>query len=234
MLSRPVTRTAVALAVAVTAASLTLVAQSPLAPLAYTISFPTPASKTFTVDIDVPTEKKPSVDLMMAIWSPGFYGIQNYADRITAFAATAPDGTALDVAKPNPSRWTVTTGGRPTIHVTYTLSAPRGSNLSNGVTDTGAVIIGPSTYITLVESAHRRADVKLVLPPTWVGSMTSLDAAPDGTPNHYVAPDYDILADSPILAGADLRSRRSPSTASRTTGRIWAKPNGTARRSPPR
>ena len=101
MLSRPVTRTAVALAVAVTAASLTLVAQSPLAPLAYTISFPTPASKTFTVDIDVPTEKKPSVDLMMAIWSPGFYGIQNYADRITAFAATAPDGTALDVAKPN-------------------------------------------------------------------------------------------------------------------------------------
>jgi hypothetical protein len=35
--------------------------------------------------------------------------------------------------------------------VTYTLSAPRGSNLSNGVTDTSAVIIGPSTYITLVE-----------------------------------------------------------------------------------
>jgi predicted metalloprotease with PDZ domain len=204
MLTRPIARAVAVVAVALTAASFSLVAQSPLAPLAYTISFPNPASKTFTVDIDVPTEKKPSVDLMMAIWSPGFYGIQNYADRITAFAATAPDGTALDVTKPNPSRWTVTTAGRPTIHVTYTLSAPRGSNLSNGVTETGSVIIGPSTYITLVESAHRRADVTLVLPPTWVGSMTSLDAAPDGKPNHYVAPDYDILADSPILTGADL------------------------------
>ena len=34
--------------------------------------------------------------------------------------------------------------------------------------------------------------------------MTSLDASRDGKPNHYVAPDYDILADSPILAGVDL------------------------------
>src|SRR5678815_5538421 len=34
--------------------------------------------------------------------------------------------------------------------------------------------------------------------------MTSLDNASDGVANHYVAPDYDTLADSPILAGAEL------------------------------
>ena len=177
-----------------------------LDPLIYTITFPQPASKTFNVQVTVPTGKRDSVDLMMAIWSPGFYGVQNYADRVTAFSATGPDGVALDVQKPNPSRWTVKTGGRPSINVSYTLSAPRGSNLSNGVTETGAVIIGPSTYITLVENAHRPADVRLELPAGWVGSMTSLDAAPDRTPNHFVAPDYDILADSPILTGADLSS----------------------------
>ena len=38
--------------------------------------------------------------------------------------------------------------------------------------------------------------------------MTSLDAAKDGKPNHYIAPDYDILADSPILAGVDLSTTR--------------------------
>ena len=177
-----------------------------LEPLVYTISFPQPASKTFDVKIQVPTGKRDSIEMMMAIWSPGFYGIQNYADRVTAFSATAPDGVALDVQKPKPSRWTIKTGGRPTINVSYTLSAPRGSNLSNGVTETSAVIIGPSTYITLVETAHRPADVQLELPAGWTGSMTSLDAAKDGKPNHYVAPDYDILADSPILAGVDLSS----------------------------
>jgi predicted metalloprotease with PDZ domain len=175
-----------------------------LEPLRYTISFPQPATKTFNVDVVVPTDGRDSVDVMMAIWSPGFYGLQNYADRVTAFAAKAADGTALDVTKPTPSRWTIKTGGRPSFTFSYTLSAPRGSNLSNGTTETGAVIIGPSTYVTLVETAHRPADVRLDLPASWKGSITSLDAAPDGKPNHYVAPDYDILADSPILAGEDL------------------------------
>src|SRR4029077_5115432 len=48
--------------------------------------------------------------------------------------------------------------------------------------------------------------VRLELPAAWKGSMTSLDAAPDGQPNHYAAPDYDVLADSPILAGVDLET----------------------------
>jgi len=195
-----------AAAVATVISSTSWLAAQKLDPLVYTISFPQPASKTFTVNVSVPTGKRDSVEMMMAIWSPGFYGIQNYADRVTTFSATAPDGVALDVQKPNPSRWTIKTGGRPTINVSYTLSAPRGSNLSNGVTETGAVIIGPSTYITLIETAHRPAEVRLELPAGWTGSMTSLDASSDRKPNHYVAPDYDILADSPILAGVDLSS----------------------------
>ena len=92
----------------------------------------------------------------------------------------------------------------PSFTATYTVAAPRGSNLSNGSPRASAVIIGPSTYITLVEQVHRAAEVRLDLPAAWKGSMTSLDASKDVKPNHYVAPDYDILADSPILAGVDL------------------------------
>jgi predicted metalloprotease with PDZ domain len=144
--------------------------------------------------------------MMMAIWSPGFYGLQNYAQRVSGFTARAADGTVLEVTKPADSRWTVATGGRPSFTTTYTVAAPRGSNLGNGVTETSAVIIGPATNITLVEpsTTHRRAEVTVEIPSAWKGSMTSLDAAPDGKPNHYVAPDYDTLADSPILAGTDL------------------------------
>lgn len=177
-----------------------------LAPLVYTISFPDLASKTMNIEIAVPTEKRPSVDLMMAIWSPGFYGLQNYARQVSNFTARSPTGAALDVTKPTDSRWTVTTGGAASIALSYTLAASRGSNLSNGVTETSAVIIGPSTYITLVEGTRRPAEVRLDLPKTWKGSMTSLAPSSDGQPNHYAAPDYDILADSPILAGVDLSS----------------------------
>jgi predicted metalloprotease with PDZ domain len=199
---------AAALAFAITLAvpaAVRPLAQSQL-PLVYTVTFPNPASRTFTVNVVVPTDGRPSVDLMMPIWSPGFYGVQNYAARVTAFAATAPDGVTLDVEKPTPSRWRVTTGGKPSFTATYTVNAPRGSNLSNGVTETSAVLIGPATFITLAEPATRPAEVRLELPAAWTGSMTSLDAAKDGRPNHYVAPNYDVLADSPILAGVDLTS----------------------------
>src|SRR3954469_20986951 len=181
-------------------------AQRMLDPISYTLRFPDPASKTFAVEIKVPSEKRTTVDLMMPIWSPGFYGLQNYADRVSNVEAHAADGAALDVTRSSASRWTVAAGGRPSFTATYTVAAPRGSNLGNGVTETSAVIIGPATYITLVEptGTHRRSEVTLDLPSGWKGSMTSLDPAPDRTPNHYLAADYDTLADSPILAGAEL------------------------------
>jgi predicted metalloprotease with PDZ domain len=191
---------------AVIAIASALPASKALDPLGYTIRFPDPASKTFAVDVAVPALDRPSVDVMMAIWSPGFYGLQNYADRVSDVAAHAADGRVLEITKPSPSRWTVAAGHGTAFTLTYTVAAPRGSNLGNGVTETSAVIIGPATYVTLVEPSgtHRPSDVRLELPVGWVGSMTSLAAAPDGRPNHYVAPDYDVLADSPILAGADL------------------------------
>src|SRR6201989_2397634 len=85
---------------------------APLTPLRYTISFPQPASKAFNVDVVVPTDGRTDVDLMMAIWAPGFYGLQNYADRVTAFSAKAADGSAIEVTKSSPSRWHVVAGKR--------------------------------------------------------------------------------------------------------------------------
>ncbi len=161
-----------------------LSAAPPAEPIAYTISFPDPASKSFTVQVVVPTGGRPSVDLMMPVWSPGFYGLQNYAARVTAFTARGADGTALEVRKASDNRWTITADTNRTFTATYTVAAPRVSNLGNGVTETSAVIIGPATYVTLVDApgTHRPADVTLDLPASWKGSMTSLDAAADHKP----------------------------------------------------
>ena len=180
--------------------------QATLRPLSYTIRIPDPSSKTFVVDVAVPSEGRDSVILMMPIWSPGMYTLQSYGDRVTAISAKAADGIALDVNKPTSSRWVVKTGHTPVVTVSYTLSAPRGTNLSSGVTDTSLVVIGPATFMTLAEPSGRPADVRLELPANWKPAATSLDPAPDGKPNHFVAPNYDVLADSPILAGTHMSS----------------------------
>ena len=192
------------LAAALTLAASTAGAQARLEPLAYTIHVRPPTEKAFDVDVVVPTGRRDSIFMMMPVWSPGMYTLQSYGDRVTAISAKGSDGAALDVARVSPSRWVVRTKRQPSVTVTYRVGAARGTNLSSGVTDTSLVIIGPATYMTLADSPDRPADVRLDVPATWKPAATSLAAAPDGARNHFVAPNYDVLADSPILDGTHV------------------------------
>ena len=63
------------------------------------------------------------------------------------------------------------------------------------------MINGAPTFITLLESPSRRAhEVRLVLPRAWAKSFSGM--TPGLADNTYVAPDYDTLVDSPIVAGS--------------------------------
>ena len=178
----------------------TLTAQA-LEPIVYTLKFPAPDTHLAEVEVKVPTGKRAAIDLMMAVWSPGFYRVENYATRVQDFAAHTTDGKTLQFEQPEKNRWRIQTGGQPTVIVSYRLLCQGRSVTTNWVGNDLAVLNGPATFITLVEKARRPHDVKLELPTVWKSSMTSLDAALGGSPNHYRAPDYDTLADSPIVAG---------------------------------
>lgn len=170
-------------------------------PILYTIKFPQPETHIAEVEVAVPTQKQAAIDMMMAVWSPGFYRVEDYASRVQDFAARSADGTPLGVEQPGKNRWRIQTGGRPQVLVSYRLLCSGRSVTTNWVGSDLAVLNGPATFVTLAGMGRRRHNVRLMLPPQWQRSMTSLDADPDGLPNHYRAPDYDTLADSPIVAG---------------------------------
>ena len=172
-----------------------------LAPIVYMVSAPEPATHIAHVVATVPTARRDSVEMMMAVWSPGFYREERYASRLRDFTARAPDGTPLRVEQPTSNRWRIFTGGRPSVVVSYQLACQERSVTTNWVDDTLAVLNGAPTFVTLVENAHRPHEVRLQLAGLWKQSMTSLEPAPDGIPNHYRARDYDELVDSPIVAG---------------------------------
>jgi predicted metalloprotease with PDZ domain len=72
---------------------------------------------------------------------------------------------------------------------------------TNWVDDEFAMINGAPTFITLLESPSLRThEVSLVLPPTWAKSFSGM--TPGLRENTYLAPDYDTLVDSPIVAGS--------------------------------
>jgi predicted metalloprotease with PDZ domain len=171
-----------------------------VAPIVYTISAPAPATHIARIQASIPTGRRPTVELMMAVWSPGFYRVENYANRLDSLSARSAGGKALSVDRVASNRWRVHTDGLPTVVVSYTLLCAQRSVTTNWVDDSLAVFNGPATFITLADSVRRPAEVDLDLAPGWSASATSLLSSPDGNPNHYVAPDYDALVDSPIIA----------------------------------
>src|SRR5690348_14909720 len=184
--------------------------------IAYTVSFPDLGAHTAAVAARVPTDGKQSLELMMAIWSPGYYKVENYADRVSALVARTPSGDSLAVERVARNRWRVATKGAAEIMLTYRVVAGQRSVTTDWVGDSLIVLNGAPTFITIADTVHRPAEIKLDLPTGW-RSATSLDTVPDRERDHYRAADYDELVDSPIIAGGNLRLRRFTVGASQHT-----------------
>jgi predicted metalloprotease with PDZ domain len=174
-----------------------------LEPIRYTVSFPAPHTHYVEIDALYPTEARPQIELMMAVWTPGSYLIREYERHVEGLVATATDpaGRRLVVEKTRKNRWRVSTGGARTVRVRYRVYAHEMSVRTNWVDEELALLNGAPTFITLLESPSSRAhEVRIVLPRAW---SRSLSAMPQGSAaNTYVADSYDTLVDSPIVAGS--------------------------------
>lgn len=172
-----------------------------LDPIAYTVRIPAPGTHYVEVEASVPTGRRTSIELMMPIWSPGYYREENYADRVDNVTARTPDGAPLPIEQPQKNRWRLQTNGQPAVVLTYRVFCNQRSVTTNYAGDDYGVLNGAPTFMTLVETTRRPHDVRIVLPAGWPRVMTGLGAAPGGAPNHFRAADYETLVDSPIMAG---------------------------------
>ncbi|MEP6729103.1 MAG: PDZ domain-containing protein [bacterium] len=167
----------------------------------YVVRIPAPKTHYLEVEATYPTARRPTVDLMMAVWTPGSYLVREFARHLENIRAHDSAGRTLEIHKTRKNRWQVQTGGASSVVVTYRVYANEHAPRLNSVDEEFALINGAPTYITLLETAHRPHDVTLELPSSWRRSLTSLPAASDGRTHHYQAVDYDALVDSPIIAG---------------------------------
>ena len=126
-------------------------AQGAAQPIRYTLSFPAPQTHYIEVAAVVPTDGRPQIELMMAVWTPGSYLVREYERNVEAVTASGADGRALRVEKTDKNRWRVTTGGVPSVNVKYRVYAREMSVRTNWVEAGFALINGAPTYLTLAE-----------------------------------------------------------------------------------
>jgi predicted metalloprotease with PDZ domain len=175
-------------------------AQSATAPMRYTLRFPEPHTHYVEVTADTPTGGRPSIELMMAVWTPGSYMVREYSRNVEAVRAATADGRALAVEKSDKNRWRVTTGGAASVTVHYRVYAREMTVRTNWVETDFAMLNGAPTFLTLADGVTRPHEVTIEPASGWRTSMTGLADMPGG-PHRYRAPDYDTLVDSPIVVG---------------------------------
>ena len=175
-------------------------------PVVYTVKFPAPATHVAEVEAVFPTSKQTTIELLMPVWSPGFYRVEDYVSRIQGLSARSATGQPLVVEQPQKNHWRITTQGATKVIVSYQLLCNGRSVTTNWVGEDLLVLNAAAAFIKLADRVRRPHEIRLVLPPQWKRAMSSLDVAEVGNPNHFRAKDYDTLVDSPIVAG-DLSVR---------------------------
>ncbi len=143
-----------------------------------------------------------AVRFQMPVWSPGDYHVMDHARYVRDVAASTGQGQAKTVTHPDDNTWAGRTDGDGALTLSYDVpNCPPGFFSENvRVTDRWAFYNGPAVYMYLV--GHKQDPVMLQVeePDGWQPPVVPLPEA-EGRLGRFSAPDYDSLADSPVLAG---------------------------------
>jgi predicted metalloprotease with PDZ domain len=192
-------------------------------PIRYTLTFPAPHTHYVHVRAEIPSAGRDSVELSMAVWTPGSYLVREFSRHVEAVTAETPGGGQLHVEKTTKNRWRVASDGAASVIVSYRVYGREMSVRTNWIEADFAFINGAPTFLTLAGDSVRPHEVSIVPAAGWTRSVTALEPAvrlePEATPvrlkpdttalktdttapdTTYCAPDYDTLVDSPILVG---------------------------------
>jgi len=93
-------------------------------PIRYTLSFPAPHTHYVHVRAEVPAAGRDSVELSMAVWTPGSYLVREFSRHVESVTAESAGGIALRVEKTAKNRWRVVSSPRARKRIATTSASP--------------------------------------------------------------------------------------------------------------
>ena len=139
------------------------------------------------------------LDVSMPVWRPGRYQILDLAGGIQSIGATDGDGKTLHMRKYDRATWRVDAKGASEVRVTYRLYCNSLGDRTRHVDATHAFLSGSAVFLYSPKMRHMPLRVTLEMPDSWrIACGLASDPA---DARSLLAPDYDVLVDSPIEAG---------------------------------
>jgi len=182
-------------------------AQQARGTIAFTVTMPDAASQTYHVVMQCDNLTGPSIDFKLPVWSPGYYGIMDFARNVQNFKAADGVGHVLKWElisvndRVSPNDWRVQTANAPRVTLTYDVLAASSFVASPYVDATHGFLIGTGVFLYPAGLVNHPLTVAIEPPAGWKGVATGLDPVSPDKPHVYTSPNYDALYDSPILIG---------------------------------
>ena len=176
--------------------------EPPLKSIAYRLSMSRPVSHLFEVSIliELPDELKDKpLQLQMAKWSPGRYGVFDFAKNVQEVRAVA-EGAARPVSRINDQTWSVSPLGATKLSVSYKVFGNDLDGTFSQLDSRHANYNGGSIFMYVV--GHKPDPVKLTIlaPAGWKIINGRLDHQGQ---TEWQFPNWDIMIDTPTEIAPD-------------------------------
>jgi predicted metalloprotease with PDZ domain len=168
--------------------------------VSFVLSMEHPAAHTYHVEMSYQGIMGEIVDLKMPVWTPGYYGILDFPKNVRNFHAADGTGKQLAWEKTTENCWRVCSNHSPRIKVSYDVLATSPFVANCFLDETRGYIMPAGIFFHIADRIHQPVTLTIKPYGSWTDIATGLDAVP-GKKNTYIASDFDILYDSPILIG---------------------------------
>ena len=136
----------------------------------------------------------------MPQWSPGYYGIGDYARNVSNFHAIDRAGHELAWEKVTKNTWRVVADNAPVIVLEYDVFGNTSFAANNYLGEDRGYLSPSGLFVNLVGYLQQPVTVTIRRPANWKRISTGLEAV-NGQGDTFEGPDFDVLYDSPILIG---------------------------------
>jgi len=185
--------------VAVLSVPLTAQQGGETAPVVYQVSFPAPEHRFAQVEATF-SEVPQTLELRMSRSSPGRYALHEFAKNVYDVHAFGGDGKELELARPNPYQWNVSSPDG-TVRLQYKVYGDHVDGTYLGIDTTHAHMNLPATLMWARHLDDRPVRVTFV-PPAGLDWKVATQLFPTDSPWTFTAPNLQYLFDSPTELSA--------------------------------
>jgi len=169
--------------------------------LAFTVAMPKPADHVYHVVFRCEGLPGPILDVKMPAWTPGYYGLFDFAKNVRNFKAEDGGGRPLPWQMTEPGAWRIASDRAPVVTVTYDVLATSTFVAQSYLGEDHGYIVPGSVFLYVAGRIAHPVTVAVEPNPAWSKIATGLERVPGAPRPTFAAADFDVLYDSPLLMG---------------------------------